>query len=169
MPKCGFDMHWVSCSEPVANDGDRCEKHTDPKCECCGKPATRMCGETSGPFCCPSLLCEECTHVLDTKEGCNVFNDVHVKPGEPNGVPWYLRDGDMSCATIGCTLGGYSDDGIITVCTHYGRRGCKPMSTYVGWLTRIDKIPKRKHLLVKKHMKRALADVRKTIRRMNGG
>ncbi len=161
--RCGFNLCWISCHTDVANEGDRCEKHTNPICECCGKPATRMCGET-GPmqFVCRTLICDECQHVLTT-DGCSIVDEVHVKPREPNGIPWMIQDAGL-CDEVKCTLGLGK-----THCQYHGRNGCIPLVIWLDWHDKMNLISK-KHpkytRLMKKMNKRLIGDVRKYIRNL---
>jgi len=58
--KCPFDRAWMSrCGEPAAPGSSFCEKHAAWRCQACGKPAVKDCGETY-QFVCGTPLCAAC-------------------------------------------------------------------------------------------------------------
>ena len=95
---CKFNEAWVGwCEQPGE---PYCAKHTDLKCESCGKQATRSCGET-GQFVCGSPLCADCEHTIheDGTNGGIGFDASpppegmkrHCKKTEQRCLPWYRR------------------------------------------------------------------------------
>jgi len=153
--RCNFDRAWIKCNIYMMINTP-CGLHRDPVCGCCGAEAIRECGETSSHmFVCDTLLCDDCLHVLNM-DGCNTPCRVHVKPGEPNGIPWYVKE---YCSQIGCTLGLGADH-----CCFYRNGGCEPIRLWAWYSEKKAFISKKRPLLIKKNHKRMLSAVKKFVK-----
>lgn len=141
---CQFDLGWVGrCKQHRDDNSIYCKDHIHAKCECCGKPAIRVCGETSQGQCCEALICETCVHELD-ETGCNVTSESHIKQGDPQYPSWIVqclhRDSikfdpeDTICIHLECDEG--ESDGR---CKHYTKNACQHIRDFLDSMTELKK------------------------------